>query len=241
MKVSIAIDDDESVDFECVENWVSKWVAEGILQGKTYPYLPFTHDIRTVFDVGANCGATSMYFARHYPGATIHAFEPGSEQRHFLERNAATRPTIQVHPIGLHDDDRDAELYMGDGDTGMSSVIRRSVNLDESETVQLRHGGRWAAENGIDRIDILKVDVEGAEIPVLESFADYLPDVQVLYLEYDSRQARRRIDEIVGDTHWLYLAHMLMLDQGEAVYISHELADSEAADEHLRRLFHFLG
>ncbi len=237
MKVSLPLDDSGSVDFECVDNWVSKWVAEGILQGKTYPYLPFTHDIHTIFDIGANCGATSVYFAHHYPDATIHAFEPGSEQRHFLERNASTRPTINVHPIGLHDTDGDAELYMGDGDTGMSSVLRRSVNLDESETVQLRHGGRWAAEHGIDRIDILKVDVEGAEIPVLESFADYLPDVQVLYLEYDSRESRVRIEELVAGTHWLYLGHMLTLDQGEAVYISRELADLEAASEHITHLF----
>jgi FkbM family methyltransferase len=237
MKITIAVDDGETVEFACVDNWVSKWVAEGILQGKTYPYLPFTHDVRTVLDVGANCGAATVYFARHYPDATIHAFEPGSEQRYFLEENAATLPNVHVHPIGLHDDDRDAELFKGDGDTGMSSIIRRSVNLDESETIQLRHGGRWVEANGIELIDILKVDVEGAEIPVLESLADQLPGVQVLYLEYDSRQSRRRIEELVADTHWLYMAHMLTLDQGEAVYISRELADLDAASEHLTTLF----
>lgn len=51
----------------------------------------------------------------------------------------------------------------------MASVIRRMVNLDQSEPVQLRAAGAWAAEQGIDRIDVLKVDVEGCEIEVLTS------------------------------------------------------------------------
>ena len=105
----------------------------------------------------------------------------------------------------------------------MASVIRRDVNLDESEPVELRAGGAWAAEHGIERIDILKVDVEGCEIEVLEGLAALLPTVKVLFVEYDSRQARKALGRLLDATHELYIGKML-LDQGECIYLRADVA-----------------
>jgi FkbM family methyltransferase len=185
-----------------------------------------------VFDVGANCGATSAHLARHYPDAAVHSFEPGSEPRAILERNAAGYANVHVHAIGFNSVDEVVPLYKGDGDSGFGSVFHRAVNLDESEPVELRNGGAWAAERGIDRVDVLKIDVEGCEIGVLESLAAYLPTVKVLYVEYDSRQNRRDIERILGDTHDLYTG-LLFLDQGECIYLRRDFADLDVAGEHL--------
>jgi hypothetical protein len=57
--------------------------------------------VRVVFDVGANCGAASVHFARHYPDAEVHAFEPGSDARGFLQRNVARYANVHVHEISL--------------------------------------------------------------------------------------------------------------------------------------------
>lgn len=235
MKATFEGDDGTPIEFECANTIVSRWISRDILAGKTYPYLPFVHDVRVVFDVGANCGATSVHFARHYPDAQIHSFEPGSEARAFLERNAAERANMQVHPIGLSSVDEVVPLYKGDGDIGMGSVFRRTVNLADSEPVQLRVGGGFAAERGISRIDVLKVDVEGCEIGVLEGLADLLPTVKVLYVEYDSRQSRREIDAMLDATHELFTG-MLFLDQGECVYLRNDLAALDAAGEFVREL-----
>jgi FkbM family methyltransferase len=207
-----------------------------ILEGQTYPSLPFVDDVRVVFDVGANCGAASVHFARHHPDAIVHAFEPGREARSYLERNVASLPNVRVHPIGLYSVDRQARLSRGDGDLGMASVIRRQVNLDESEPVELRAGGAWAADQGIERIDILKVDVEGCEIEVLEGLAALLPTVKVLYVEYDSRHARKALGRLLDRTHELYTGNMF-LDQGECSYLRADVAALDAATEHLRRAF----
>jgi len=235
VKVTIAGDDGAPIDFECADTMVSRWITGEILAGKTYPYLPFVDDVQVVFDVGANCGATTVHFARHYPDAAVHSFEPGSEPRAILERNASAYANVQVHPIGLHSVDRVVPLYKGDQDSGMGSVFRRSVNLDESEPVQLRAGGAWAAEHGIERIDVLKVDTEGCEIHVLESLAGLLETVKVLYVEYDSRQALRDIEHMLEATHELFMG-LVFLDQGECIYIRKDLADHAGATERLREL-----
>jgi len=233
MKISVRGEDDEQIDFECADNQASRWTCSAILRGKTYPYLPFVEDVRVVFDVGANCGAATVYFARHYPSAQVHAFEPGSEARAFLERNVTRFPNVHVHPIGLYSVDKDAVLYKGDGDIGQSSVFRRSVNLDEHEPIRLRAAGQWARDHGIDRIDVLKVDVEGCEVDVVDSLREFLPTVKVLYLEYDSREARKALNRILDDTHDLYVG-MMLLDQGECVYLRKDVADLDAATERLR-------
>jgi FkbM family methyltransferase len=221
----------DEVEFECEDTFVSRWVCQTILEGTTYPVLPFVDDVQVVFDVGANCGATSVHFARHRPGAVVHAFEPASRPLELLRRNAGRYPNIEVHPFGLHTTDRTMPLYFGSGDSIVGSVVR----VDEaggSEEVELRAAGPWAQEHGIDRIDVLKLDVEGAEVEVLESLAPLLPTVQVLFVEYDSRQARRRVAELVEATHELYVG-ILFLDQGEAAYMRRDLADHPGAKEHL--------
>jgi FkbM family methyltransferase len=233
MKFTATGDDGAPIDFECDDTIASRWTSRDILAGKTYPFLPFVPDVRVVFDVGANCGATSVHFARHYPDAQIHSFEPGSGPRAILERNAAGRANVHVHAIGLSSVDGVVPLYKGDGDSGMGSVFHRAVNLDESEPVQLRVGGDWAAEKGIDRVDVLKVDVEGSEVAVLEGLAPLLHTVKVLYLEYDSRQSRRVLERMLDATHELYTG-MLFLDQGECVYLRNDFADLDVAGEHLR-------
>ncbi len=235
MQFTVTVDDGEPIEFVCADTLVSRWVNTDILLGKTYPYLPFVNDVQVVFDVGANCGATTVHFARHYPNAAVHSFEPGSAARGYLERNAAGYPNVSVHPFGLYSDDCDVPLYLGDGDIGMASIHPRSVNLEASEPVQLRAAGPWAAEQGIDRIDILKVDVEGAEVEVFSSLAHLVPTAKVVYFEYDSRHARRTLATLLEQTHELYVGSQF-LDQGEVIYLRKDLADDPAATDRLREL-----
>lgn len=236
MKLTIELDDADPFDFECEDTIASAWVSKGILSNQTYPVMPWVDDVRVVLDAGGNCGAAAVHFARHYPAATIHTFEPGSHQRAFLERNAVSHQGIRIHPIALHRQDGEMPLYQGDSDSGMSSLVASDWATESRETVMVRSAGGWAAEHGVDRIDVLKLDVEGSEVDVLESLGSLLSTVKVLYVEYDSRDARRDIDRILEPTHDLY-AGKVFLDQGELVYLSKHEANRPEATEHLRSVF----
>ncbi|MGH9227183.1 MAG: FkbM family methyltransferase [Acidimicrobiales bacterium] len=236
MRLTVRSDDGGLIEFECPDSVASRWTNVPILEGRTYPFLAFVDDVGIVFDVGANCGAASVHFARHHPAAQVHAFEPGWEARSYLERNVASLPNVCVHPFGLSSADREARLYHGDDDLGKASLIPRKVNLDESEPVELRAGGTWAAEQGIQRIDILKVDVEGCEVEVLEGLGDLLPTVKLLFVEYDSRRARKALGRLLDPTHELYIGKQF-LDQGECVYLRADVAGLDAATELLRDAF----
>lgn len=224
------------VTFSCADSLESRITCGAILEGRTYPLLPFIGDVEVAVDVGANCGAMAVHLARHHPDAAIHALEPGSQARALLEENTAPFPNVTVHPFGLGGADLSTTLYVG-ADIGQASVIPPDEGDHRGEPVELRDAAAWAAEAGIDRIDILKVDVEGLELEVLERLAPLLPTVKVLYVEYDSRTARRAIEALLAPTHELYLAMLMALDQGECLYLRADLADHPGAQERLRDLF----
>ena len=231
MRFASTFDDGAPVEFECEDNIVSRWVCESILRGETYPHLPFLGDVGVILDVGANCGATTVYLAHHHPDAAIHCFEPAPIPRARLEHNVAAMERVQVHPFGLHDHDATVDLHVGIG-SGMSSVVHTDDPDARIERIEVRDAGRWSNDQGIDAIDILKVDVEGLETQVLASLAHLLPTVKVCYLEYDSRHDRRRIADLFAPTHDLYLG-MMFLDQGECIYLRRDLADHPDAGARL--------
>ncbi|MCB0976181.1 MAG: FkbM family methyltransferase [Acidimicrobiales bacterium] len=221
MAITVETPDAETFEFRATSILNAAWTARPILDGLTYPALPFLRDVRTVLDVGANCGAASVYFAQQFPGATVHAVEPGSEQLECLRYNAAHFPGIVVHPIGLSSEDRTATLHLAE-DSGQASVYRSDWHDGRTEEITLRNASAWLAEQGISSIDVLKVDAEMSELEVLSSFAGMLPEVSAIYLEFGSSEIRRGIDRLLDPTHDIILAEMT-LDQGECVYLRRDL------------------
>jgi FkbM family methyltransferase len=225
--------DGATLAVDCPDNLASRWTSEAILGGRTYPDVPFLGEVRTIVDAGANVGAATVYFAHHHPSATVHAVEPAAAALDYLERNVAGLPNVRVHPLGLADADADGVLFHHPTDLGQSSLVDAGDGAG-SEAVTIRAAGPWAAAQGIDAIDILKVDVEGVEVAVLESLGGLVASVKALYVEYDDRAARRRIEALLAPTHELYLG-VVFLDQGECTYVRSDLvADPGPAREHLR-------
>jgi FkbM family methyltransferase len=214
--------------FECFDNWLSQWTSDNILAGRTYPQLPLDVDIRTVVDVGANCGAATVYFAQCYPDATIHALEPAAASFALLTRNTRPYANVRLHNVGLHSREGRAPLYAGAIDSVTASIYSRDgKNSEGSETVELRTPASWIADHGITSIDVLKVDTEGNELVVLEGFRELLADVKLVYVEYDSTPARRRIDRLLEPSHELCRG-MMLLDQGEMIFVSRALLKRDA-------------
>jgi len=213
--------------FECFDNCLSRVTCQAILDGKSYPRIPFVRDVRVVIDVGANVGSARVFFSLSYPDATVYAFEPAGIPFGLLEANTKAHGNVQVHRFGLYSSDLEVPLYRGRYETGMSSVTRSESTTDASEVVSLRSVRDWLAENSIARVDVLKVDTEGCEVPILEAMSDLLPQTKVIYLEYHNDDDRKEFDRILGESH--LLAHGLMMPHlGEVAYVAKDVVDSES-------------
>lgn len=132
---------------------------------------------KTVFmDVGANVGNHVLFMAKRID--TVHAFEPYERVRKQLEENLALNniTNVIIHPVGLSNQDAVMPFYTApDTNLGASSFMQehKSDNYYLGD-LQLRYGEDMVKEAGIDRVDILKADVEGFEKFVFEGLSDTL-------------------------------------------------------------------
>lgn len=117
-----------------------------------------------VLDIGANFGVYALTLAnRVLPGGSLHAFEPGTEALFQLRHNTEVlNPTlpVSVWPIALSDASKTMALYHIGGPVCFSLA----GNGDEdSESVEAFTLDEWVAGQGLRRIDVIKIDVEGHE------------------------------------------------------------------------------
>lgn len=131
-----------------------------------------------VVDIGANRGDVARAFAAR--GATVHAFEPNPDIFPELEQAAQEYPGIRPHLCAVLDCDTEMKLYLHrdysadpHGHSESSSLLANKVNVSETEyrTVPVRDIATIISEIGLP-VDILKMDVEGAEYQILDRMID---------------------------------------------------------------------
>jgi FkbM family methyltransferase len=216
--------------FDCFES--SERHVAAILNGTTYPEIPDIGPVETVVDVGANVGAASVVFAARYATATIHAFEPGPVPRAVLERNVLPVGRIRVYPYGLHDHDATVRLYRSFWDPMSASIQSSTENGAEFDEIVLRNAAAVLDAEGIHSIDVLKIDTEGCEVPILTSFGERARKARLIYLEYHSEADRRWIDQMLGPSHVLAAGTVRHAHRGDLCYVANSVPFAERMAEH---------
>lgn len=141
-------------------------------------YLDYLRPGMTVFDVGAHVGELTLMFSRFIGHeGSVHAFEPASEgfKRLSATCTAASLRNVQLNPIALADHGGLVTLHSYGEDylSWTSQALRPlenyglNVHAVSEEEVTATTLDSYCHENGIELIDLLKIDVEGAEFQVM--------------------------------------------------------------------------
>lgn len=162
----------------------------------------------TIFDVGAHHGETSLAYQKLFPQATIYAFEPFEASMNSLKKNI--NGTKQIFPQGV-------ALSQEVGETTFHSNSFSATNsllaTAETETmgyfktqnvvkIQTNTLDNFAQNNQIAHIDILKMDVQGAEHLVLRGAEKMLKQqkISLIYTEIivkPSYDGQKSLDEML--------------------------------------------
>lgn len=139
--------------------------------------------LQVAIDVGANRGDWSREVLRLQPDAAVYCSELSTPTRERLRR---TLPGALVAP-GLLDRAGDVRVKYYAADDRLSSIYDYPHPLQATwREERVTTGDRLVAEHGLDRIDMLKVDAEGADLAVLKGFRGCLQSgrIRVLQFEY---------------------------------------------------------
>ncbi|MEO8144880.1 MAG: FkbM family methyltransferase [Betaproteobacteria bacterium] len=130
--------------------------------------------VRTVLDIGANVGATALHFSQIFPNAQIFAFEPAPDNFVVLERNIANSKRIRSFNFGLGAEDAALDLFHSDDPANFGGYSLHLAGSDPSKKVRIRirNAATVLAELGVEKIDVVKIDTEGAEWDILTSLPE---------------------------------------------------------------------
>ncbi|MFH1387618.1 MAG: FkbM family methyltransferase [bacterium] len=132
----------------------------------------------TILDVGANIGWFSLYYAKALPGSQIYSFEPIANNYANILFNIKLNglKNIKAVNVGVSDHQGVATFYCDQEITANASLVKHSARKHlEEKNVKLVTLDKYCGQNGI-RPDLLKVDVEGAELFVFKGAKRILAD-----------------------------------------------------------------
>lgn len=149
----------------------------------------------TVCDVGANLGDWSQMMldtaSSREVAIELFAFEPiPATSDRFNARFKGRRPAPRLQRMALSDSTGEAEMAVFSETGGTNSLVfRDGEEIGPRVTVTLKTFDTWAAENGIEQVDLMKIDTEGHDFAVLKGCAESLRGrkIKVVQFEYNHR------------------------------------------------------
>lgn len=176
--------------------------GERLLAGHVLPRC------KTVFDVGANVGDWTRLALDINPDLRVHSFEPTPAIYERLTQRGLP-DSVTLVPMGLSHTPGEHSIVVPKRDCGMTSLHGRPSLDDcaladetESAIVRLTTADAYIQEAGLDRIDLMKIDVEGHELSVLRGAERSLAAgrIGLIQLEYGGAyiDARAMLLDIFG-------------------------------------------
>jgi FkbM family methyltransferase len=168
------------------------------------------NETKVVFDIGACEGEDSIRYARLFPAARIYAFEPRTDNCERARSNFKKYgvSSVTLEQIALSDQDGTADFYYSEGQPDnvpsgenwnfgnkSSSLLAPGEEIKKHHSwlkfrepvkVQTNTLASYTAEKKISQIDLVHLDVQGAELMVLKGAGEKIKDIRLIWLEVES-------------------------------------------------------
>jgi len=136
-----------------------------------------------IIDAGANIGLASIFFANKCPEAKIISIEPEAENFRLLTKNTAPYPNIVPVQAALWD--KNETIHIVDPGHGFWGFVTRKACLSDRylHSVEGLTIDKIMEEYRLASIDILKIDIQGAEKEVFRDTSSWIGKVRALIIE----------------------------------------------------------
>lgn len=171
-----------------------------------------------IFDVGANKGDYAKLCRKIINQSNIYSFEPSLKTFNALEKNTDSAQNIKVVNIGFGEKSGTQTLFSNEKDSGLSSLYDRNLQhrprvggLEIKESVKIDTVDNYCVANKIDRIGLLKLDVEGNEFLCLRGAKKMIDGGKIDFIQFefggcniDSKTYFRDFFYFLSPTHKIY-------------------------------------
>jgi FkbM family methyltransferase len=195
---------------------------------------------KVILDIGSRNAVQACEFSTVFPAADVYAFECHPTGIRRIKARLKSAPRVNLVEKAVSNHNGQATFYKAPS-LGCSSLleltpeykdVRRWTNKPPAETLQVDtiRIDTWAESAGIDKIDIAWIDVQGAELSVLEGFGDLLQSVSAIWLEvawkditaYQNQPSQAEVVEFMESAGFVELDRFANAGQwdGNIVYVN---------------------
>ena len=157
------------------------WTVMETFERKMYAPLCSLPDAKVIIDLGANIGDSAVYFAKAYPNAKIIAVECDDCNFQVLLNNVKRYSNVIPVKAAIWGNNKKLLIKSGQGENSICVCAAGRECLANSVKGLTMHD--LIKTFGIEKIDILKIDIEGAEKNLFEHDCSWLSIVQTIGIE----------------------------------------------------------
>jgi len=169
-----------------------------------------------VFDVGANVGLYTIMLKEVFSEkADIYSFEPKRKTFNKLQSNVGDKTRIHLYNFGFGNENAKSVLYSDSDESSGASVHKRkldhfNINMNQSEEIEIKTVDSFCEDHKIEHIHLLKLDVEGHELKVLEGTSKMLQSGSIDFIQFefgcnvDSRTYFQDFYYLLNDNYKIY-------------------------------------
>ncbi|KYH01507.1 FkbM family methyltransferase [Bradyrhizobium sp. DOA1] len=156
-----------------------------------------------ILDIGCNDGTDTKRFLELCPEARLYCFEPDPRAVVRFKKNLhRDLESVRLFEIAISDRNGQIEFHPSNADAevkdwDLSGSIRRPKNhlteyewvrFDQPISVETRRLDDWASEANVNQLDLIWMDVQGAESDVIAGGGRTLSNTRYIYTEYSDRE-----------------------------------------------------
>lgn len=155
--------------------YAERWMWAGAYERQLVALLKRTlRPGMTVFDLGANIGYFSVIAAALVGSkGRVHSFEPMPHNFERLRRNLQPFPWATLHNCAVGNVAKEVAFYFSDKESGWAGV-HDLPSRNSRTTAQMIRLDDWLASHPVERIDFIKLDIEGSELNALRGATQLL-------------------------------------------------------------------
>ncbi|MBT3209366.1 MAG: FkbM family methyltransferase [Bacteroidetes bacterium] len=140
-----------------------------------------------IIDGGANIGNYSLLLREYNPQSKIFAFEPVVDTFNQLKNKVGEQKNIVPINKGLFSETCSKEINIFNSHTHSSIYDIKGISYQSTDlqSIELTSGDDFAIEQGLDEIDFVKLDLEGAEYDAIVGFRNLLERKRIKVIQFE--------------------------------------------------------
>ncbi len=227
-------------------------------------FLLEKNNVKTVFDIGACEAEDSIRYSLLFPNSTVYAFEPRIDNLTIGKESIKKyqRKNIVLENIALSNENGSAEFFLSEGEPGdlknseewdfgnkSSSLLPPSeemkkhtswLQFNKKTVVETMRLDKYAADKQIGAIDFAHIDVQGAELMVLEGAGDFLHHVKLIWMEveavelYKNQPLKNDVEAFMKKNNFVNILDTVNNVAGDQLYANLNYFDSKKIEAFTR-------